>query len=101
LIKGNGYAGYGIVEEEAIIIKDYLFKGKKIVDKLPINHTWKISKDASKDEWLVKVKWIKTFDESDAKWFKGAFAARNVVCRLNDKETFDYLVKEFQIEKND
>jgi len=101
LIKKNGYVGFGIVEEEAVIVKEYIFRGKKIIDELPDNHLWKIPKESSKDEWLVKVRWIKTFDENNAKWFKGAFANQNVVCKLNDKETFDYLVKEFQIDKKD
>lgn len=101
LIKGNGYVGYGIVLEEAVIVKDYLFEGKKIIDELPDDHTWKILKEPSKDEWLVKVEWKKTVDENNAKWFKGAFANQNVVCKLNDKDTFDYLVKEFQIDSND
>jgi len=101
LIKKNGYVGYGIVEEEAVIVKDYTFEGKKIIDDLPNEHTWRVAKDPSKDEWIVKVKWIKIVDENNAKWFKGAFANQNVVCKLNDKETFDYLVKEFQISENE
>jgi len=52
-------------------------------------------------KWMVRVKWIKTFNESNAKWFKGAFANQNVVCKLNDKDTFDFLVKEFQIDRNE
>jgi hypothetical protein len=101
LIKNNGYVGYGIVEEEAVIVKDYVINGIKIIDELPDNHEWKIQKESSKDEWMVKVNWIKTFDENNTKWFKGAFANQNVVCKLNDKETFDYLVKEFQINLNE
>jgi hypothetical protein len=101
LIKKNGYVGYGIVEEEAVIVKEYIFQGKKIIDELSDNHTWKILKDPSKDEWMVKVRWIKTFDENNAKWFKGAFANQNAVCKLNDKETFDFLFKEFQITNDD
>jgi hypothetical protein len=50
---------------------------------------------------MVRVKWIKIFDENNAKWFKGAFANQNVVCKLNDKGTFDFLVKEFQIDRNE
>jgi len=97
-IKNIGYAGFGIVEEEAVIVKDYTYQGKKIIDENEFNdHTWKIDKEPSKDEWLVKIKWEKTFDEKNAKRFSGAFAGRSVVCRLNDKETFDFLKKEFQI----
>jgi hypothetical protein len=100
-IKKVGYVGYGIVEEEAVIVKDYVFRGKKIVDELPDNHIWKTIKEPSRDEWMVKVKWIKTFDENNAKLFKGVFAKQNVVCKLNDKETYDFLKKEFQIDNSD
>jgi hypothetical protein len=81
-----------------------VFQGKKILDNFedfPNDHPWKIIKEPSKDEWMVKVRWIKTFDENNAKWFKGAFANQNVVCKLNDKDTFDFLKKEFQINTND
>ena len=104
LIKKNGYVGYGIVEEEAVIVKNYLFEGKKMLDNVidfPDDHYWKKVKETSKDEWMVRVKWIKTFDESNAKWFKGAFANQNAVCKLNDRDTFDFLVKEFQINTNE
>jgi hypothetical protein len=101
-IKNIGYAGYGVVEEEAVIVKDYMYQGKKIIDDIEFkDHTWNVKKEPSNDEWLVKVEWKKTFDEGNAKRFSGAFAGRSVVCRLNDKETFDFLVKEFQIDKND
>ena len=104
LIKGKGYVGYGIVEEEAIIVKNYLFEGKKILDNFidfSEDHIWKKDKESSKDEWIVKVKWIKIVDEKDAKWTKGIFANQNVVCKLNDKDTFNYLVKELQIDSSD
>jgi hypothetical protein len=100
LIKGNGYVGYGIVEEEAVIVKDYTVNGEKMIDNLPNDHSWKTIKDPSKDEWIVKVNWIKTFDENNTKWFKGAFANQNVVCKLRDMETFEYLIKEFEIDKD-
>jgi len=101
LIKGKGYVGYGIVEEEAVIVKEYKYQDKKILDDFPDDHPWKKDKDASKDEWIVKVKWIKIVNENKAIWTKGIFANQNAVCKLNDKDTFDYLVKEFQIDIDD
>jgi hypothetical protein len=100
-IKKVGYVGYGIVEEEAVIVKEYYIDNVKMIDELPQNHTWKDIKDPSKDEWIVKVNWVKTFSEDNAKWFKGAFANQNVVSKLRDKKTFDYLVKEFEIDKEE
>ena len=96
-IKGKGYAGYGIVEEEAVIVKEYLNNGKKLIDDLPANHCWREEKDSFQDEWMVKVHWVKVFDEKDAKWFSGAKAYIPVVCELRDEATFEFLKNEFGI----
>lgn len=98
LIKGKGYVGYGVVEEEAVIVKNYKINGKPIIKELPENHPWREEKDPLKDEWLAKINWLKTFDEDDAKWFKGAFANQNVVCKLRDQSTFEFLVDNFEVE---
>jgi len=48
-------------------------------------------------EWVVGVRWIKTFDREEAKTFSGVFAGRLVVCRLRDAKTLRYLRKKFNI----
>ncbi|MEX1028044.1 MAG: hypothetical protein WD049_08570 [Candidatus Paceibacterota bacterium] len=96
-IKGNGYVGYGIVEEEAVPVGEYAVGGVKILDKLPEDSPWQHAKDPSQDEWLVKVNWMQTVPESQAKWFPGAFANQNVVCKIRDQNTADYLIKEFRV----
>jgi hypothetical protein len=98
LIKGKGYVGYGVVEEEAVLVKNYSCDGQSILNELPEAHTWKQKKDSSKDEWMVKVNWLKTFQENDAKWFKGAFANQNVVCKLRDQKTFEFLKEQFEVD---
>jgi len=98
LIKGKGYVGYGIVEEEAAFVKNYKHDDKLIIDDLPDDHPWKTKHDPSKDEWLVKVNWLKTYDEDNAQWFKGAFANQNVVCKLRDQNTFKFLLKKFDVD---
>lgn len=98
LITGKGYVGYGVVEEEAVLAKHYKVNGKPIIDELPDNHPWREEKEPLKDEWLVRVSWLKTFDEDDAKWFKGALAYRVVVCKLRDKNTFEFLVERFEVD---
>jgi len=95
LIKGKGYVGYGIVEDEAVLVKNYEVDNKLTVNDLSENHDWRLKKDPSVDEWIARVKWLKTFDEKDARWFKGAFANQNVVCKLRDQNTFEFLVKSF------
>lgn len=89
--------GYGIVEEEAVLVKDYTFNNIKMIDELPADHAWRQEKDPLKDEWIVKVNWQKTFNEKDARWFKGAFANQNVVCKLRDQNTYEFLRESFGV----
>ena len=97
-IKGRGYVGYGHVEEEAVPVNKYEINGKKLIDALPEGHAWKNQEPTQKSgEWLTKVKWIKTFPKDQAKWLSNGFANQNVVCKLRDRRTFDFLVKEFGI----
>ncbi|MCG7980283.1 MAG: hypothetical protein N0E58_19405 [Candidatus Thiodiazotropha endolucinida] len=98
LIKGKGYVGFGIVEDEATLVKNYQVNGKKIIDDLPEDHPWRQEKDPSIDEWLVRVNWSKTYPEEQGQWFKGAFANQNVVCKLRDQNTFKFLIEKFNIE---
>ena len=97
-ISGRGYVGYGMVEENAVPIKNYKFSDKLIIDDLPDSHPWRQDSDLFKEEWLVKVKWFKTFDENSAQWFKGAFANQNAVCKLRDQNTFQFLSDKFELE---
>ncbi len=97
-IKGKGYVGYGIVEEPAVLVKNYSVDGKLMIDDLPADHAWRQAKDPSVDEWIAKVKWLKKFDEKDAKSFKGVFANQNIVCQLRDQNTFKFLVENFEVD---
>lgn len=85
----NGYLGFGEVEAVAVPVK-------KFFEKTPDDNPWKKHKNA--DELIVKVKWIKTFNENEAKWKKGLMAYRTSVCPLTDETTLEYLCKEFEIE---
>ena len=95
----KGYVGYGIVEEEAVIVKEYMINGKKMINELPKNHKWTKKKDPDADEWIVRVKWVKKFKENEAKWKKDLFSNPNTVCKLYKKheETLEFLKKEFEI----
>lgn len=97
-IKGTGYVGYGLVEDEAVIAYEYVSNGKNIVEDLPKEHPWRnIDVDPDKAEWLARVKWVKTCSQDEACWFKNAFANQNVVCKLRDKDTCDFLIREFNV----
>jgi hypothetical protein len=53
--------------------------------------------DPAISEWVVGVKWEKTFERDEAKRFPGIFANQNIVCLLRDTATADFLRKEFGI----
>jgi hypothetical protein len=50
--------------------------------------------DPARAEWVVRVRWSRSFDLKDAKKFDGAFANQNVVCKLRDAKTLEFLAKE-------
>ena len=98
--KGIGYVGYGEVIQEAVQIGEFVDKktGKRILD-LPMKATnpKEHMKDPDFSEYAVGIKWIKTFPMTEAKTFKGIFANQNIVCKLRDQQTIEFLTKEFQI----
>ncbi len=48
-------------------------------------------------EWAVGIDWIAELDRSEAKWFKGRFANQNIVCKIRDAATVDFLLAEFNV----
>ena len=97
-MKGMGYVGYGEVTREATPVKDFIVdsKGKPLL-QLPLQAP---RVDENKDspelaEWAVGVKWLKTYSREEAKTFKGVFANQNIVCKLRDPGTIDFLRNEF------
>ena len=50
-------------------------------------------------EHVVGVEWRNTVDPHNGKRFKGAFANQNIVCKLRDEATIDFLVEEFNVTK--
>ncbi len=51
--------------------------------------------DPEHAEYVVRVEWRKQLPLNQEKTFSGAFANQNVVCRLRDAATLDFLVREF------
>ena len=99
-MRGLGYVGYGEVTQAAVMARDFTPEGSTdSLLKLPL-----IGKALSHDiddeeqaEWVVGVRWHKTFDREQAKRFVGAFANQNVVCKLRHPETVEHLRKEFHV----
>lgn len=97
--KGAGYVGYGIVtaakapaaelETPSGLLFDQPLAQPGIKDK---------ADDPELAEYAVAVDWQKTVDIEDAKTFKGVFANQNIVCKLRDQATVDFLVEAFGVD---
>jgi len=99
-MKGLGYVGFGTVTQAAMMARDFMpdDSGKKLLD-LPLKQPRMSDHkdDPAFSEWVVGVKWQKTFERDQAKRFQGIFANQNIVCFLRDPATADFLRKEFGI----
>ncbi len=98
--KAAGYVGYGKVVQEATMVKDFIPEGSENnILELPLTQPGmsENSDEPELSEWVVGVKWMKTFLRDDAKKFSGVFANPNVVCKLRHQATIDFLKREFSI----
>lgn len=95
---GRGYVGLARVTHEAIPIRNYIEAGsnKPLLElNLDAENPDNFVNDDDKCEWVVGVEWIKSVPALDAKTFTGIFANQNVVCKLRNKKTLDFLGAEF------
>jgi len=76
------------VEKEGKPLIELLLKAPKATEHLD---------DPEMAEWAVGVNWIKTFPMEEYKYFKGLFANQNIVCKLRDQKTVEFLIREFGI----
>ena len=97
--KGRGYIGYGVVRSEKVIASEFqtpngpLFEQPLVQPGLQNN-----ADDPVMAEYVVGIDWKKTYESREAKTFKGAFANQNIVCKLRDQATVDFLIKEFDVQ---
>ena len=94
--KKTGYAGLGMVTGEVMLASEFKVEGVSLFS-LPLKQP-NIAHDKDDPElaeYVVPIDWKRTFPLSEAKTFSGAFANQNIVCRLRDPATIDYLQKVF------
>jgi hypothetical protein len=99
-MKKLGYVGYGEVETEAQPAKDFVPPGQKksVLDLPLVQQGMKHDRDDPEQcEWVIGVKWLYKFPREEAKWFDGAFANQNIVCKLRDRKAVEYLRREFNV----
>jgi hypothetical protein len=100
-MKGLGYVGFGEVTREAALARDFIVDDEqRPLFDLPLAQEG-IKQNADSPElaeWAVVVKWDKAFPKDQAKTFRNVFANQNIVCKLLDTTTLDFLKSEFQVE---
>lgn len=96
--KGKGYIGYGVITHEAMPAAEFETPEGRLFD-LPLSEPRLMRSDQSPEEaeHIVGVDWLSTVERDQAKWFKGAFANQNIVCKLRDEETVNFLVAAFGV----
>jgi hypothetical protein len=97
--KGNGYIGYGLVTTEKTLAADFQTQDGPLLDQPLMGQYLRHDADNPElAEYVVGIDWKKTFDRNNGKWFKGAFANQNIVCKLRDQATVDFLKAEFDLD---
>jgi hypothetical protein len=97
-MRGLGYVGFGEVTKPACMIRDFRTteKGIPLLEAgLQAPHADANSDSEELSEWVVGVRWIKTFPRTQAKTFSGVFANQNVVCKLRHGETLKFVEQHF------
>ena len=100
-LKGKGYVGIGIVKEKAVSVSQFRHNHKSLHDFKLVEPGIFNNYNNENAEFLVKVKWLKSFPREEAKWQKGKglFTTQQVVARMkNQTKTIKFLEKEFGIE---
>ncbi len=102
-IKGHGYVGFGEVTKEKQLAADFVPDGEtKPLTELDLETPVKRNRRVpGKEEYAVGVRWLEAVDQEDAKWTARAFANQNVVCKLRDPHTLDFLKNEFSAAKTE
>ena len=98
--KGAGYIGYGVVTSPKVPASQFETGSGPLFEQPLDGPAIKLcSDDPDLAEYVVGVEWKRAFDADDARTFRGIFANQNVVCRLRDPATVDFLVQEFGVEQ--
>ena len=100
--RGAGYIGYGIVTSPKVLASQFQTENGPLFEQPLDGPAIKLrSSDPDLAEYVVGVKWLRTYELEDAKTFRGVFANQNVVCRLRDPATVDFLIQEFGVEQEE
>jgi hypothetical protein len=97
-IVGAGYVGYGQVKQPAVMARDFETNSGPLLDQTPRSSTLELYRDDEANaEYVVAVEWVKVFDRDHAQTFSGIFANQNIVCKIRDSRTVQFLAKQFSV----
>jgi hypothetical protein len=98
--KGAGYIGFGIVKSPKVLASEFqTADGPLFEQPLDLPSLRTRSSDPEAAEYVVGVEWVRTYDTDNARTFRGAFANQNIVCKLRDPVTVEFLMKEFGVDE--
>lgn len=103
-MKSTGYVGYGEVNREAVMVKDFTVakNGRKLLElDLKQPNLRENAENPDLSEWVVGIQWSKIVKREEAKTFAGVFANQNIVCKLRHQPTLDFLKKEFNVNETE
>jgi Endonuclease NucS len=97
--KQAGYVGYGKVTKAAVMARDFETPTGPLLDQpLTQSRLAHDREDPERAEYAVAVDWIRSVPLSEAKWSQGLFANQNIVCKLRDPKTLEFLKHEFGVD---
>lgn len=89
-----------MVRTTSVPVRDFEVKGEPLLnqklDCVGIGHD---AEDLEACEYVAAVEWVKTFPLFEAKTFAGVFANQNIVCKLRDEATIEFLRGIFPIDE--
>jgi hypothetical protein len=96
--KKAGYVGYGVVTQKVRPAREFVVNGKLLSECVQyspdlLHH----ADDPDMQEYVIGVDWKRTFSVPEAKKFLGMFANQNIVCKLSDPETLEFLKPAFGV----
>jgi hypothetical protein len=90
--------GYGIVAAASVKVSDFKTEsGPLLEQKLAQPGMARPGQDVALAEHVVGVDWVKKVPIAEAKKFDGIFSNPNIVCKLRDPKTIDYLRDQFGV----
>ncbi|MHC8508979.1 MAG: hypothetical protein ACYYKD_06195 [Rhodospirillales bacterium] len=97
----KGYVGFGIVTAARVMARNFkLADGRSLMEiESELDDDNLLNADRVNDpnmcEYLVAVEWKNAVSKDEARTFQNAFSNPNIVCKLRDTRTLEFLAREF------